>query len=113
MAKFVEGQAVMLTGRGGPEVATVRKVGRVYVFASRDPQSTLWRKFRLSTGLEDSNIGGGGRIWTLEEWEAHSLRGEALAELKRLGLELVRYREGDPIPTEQLQRIVAILKEGF
>lgn len=111
--KFTEGQEVIATGNGGPITMQVHKVGTKFVYASRFVDSKQWRRFRLTDGYEENARGTGGHLWTLEEWAEHCAFGEAIVELRTLGL--VRNAMGGTAAakatTAQIRAIIDILRE--
>lgn len=105
-------------GSDGAEEHIVRKVGRQYVYASRDlpgwEHPAHWRKFDAETGYEQVKFGAGGHLYTPEGWEESKAHDALVDELRSLGL--IRNSFGSTpfsnATTDQLRRITEILKEA-
>lgn len=87
--------------------SVVSKVGRRWVYVGG---TDSWaRRFEVSDGHEE---GGRGRAFTMTDYAERDAREVTFAELRLRGFRLDGYgRATERLSLDQLQRIVAILKE--
>lgn len=110
---WTEGQKVIIRNhRGTEEPGVVTKVGRKYVTVERDDDSR-WknpRQYHKYSGREKSDYSSSSRILTPEMALTEKRRADALAQLKELGWEPVRYNSSRT-PVEAMEAMVQTLKE--
>jgi hypothetical protein len=89
----------------------VTRVGRDYVYVSRDGSETEMRsRFDRRTGIEDSRIGYKQELLTQEQYEERAHRRALLHQLRQAGIEVSARRE-QTLSTNQLRKLLAVVQD--
>lgn len=91
------------------EPVTVSRIGRKYLYVTRQNGSEYSARFLRENGVEDSNYGGREWLYTPEQYDESKQRDSLFEQLREAGID-VAFRVRNDLSTDKLRALVAALQ---
>ncbi len=103
---------ILVTGNRyrGDEPVTVARIGRQYLYVTRDGRGEMRERYDRKTGIEDGTIGVRARLYTQDQYDEIKQRTALFENLRTAGID-VRHEARSEMTTDKLRSILAVVTE--
>ncbi|MFE7899157.1 hypothetical protein ACFU3E_16840 [Streptomyces sp. NPDC057424] len=93
----------------GDEPVTVSRIGRKYLYVTRQDGREVPNRYLRGTGYLDSSYSVSERLYTQDQYDETKRRASLLEQLRQAGIDL-RHEIRSEVTTDQLRALLAVMQ---